>query len=271
MPNNIAKVVIIDSGAGGLSIAKEILQRKLNVSLVCIADHEAFPYGDMSDDILMGRIKSIVNTAINQFSPDLVIIGCNTASTLTLEALRAQWHLPFIGVVPAVKPAAEQSQSKVIGILATPATIKRKYLDQLISDFAHNVAVVRYGSSKLVELAEEYILQGEINFDEIEAELLNITAKNPQLDRIVLACTHFPLLTEVFNKVSNKSSIIFMDSGYAIANRLESLLPKVCEKHSSPQALTIDIYTTGTLNISHYENYLKEEDTHITTGRIKIR
>ncbi len=222
-------VLVFDSGAGGLTIAKEILRRDLNIDLHYLADDAFFPYGKKQDQLLSERIIVVISQAITNSLPDIIVIACNTASTLALTALRSQFpNIEFIGVVPAIKPAASTSKTGHIGILATSATINRPYTKTLINDFAQQQDVYLHNCDSLVELAEKKLLN-EYQHDQIlEQELLALTAQAAPhtIDTVVLACTHFPILKQQLQKAAAKLNmdIEFIDSGAAIANRVEQLL-----------------------------------------------
>jgi len=217
-------IAIIDSGVGGLSIYKEIKKQLPDHHYIFVSDNQAFPYGTKQEDQLKQRVFEIVERVLKQFQPDLLVIACNTASTVVLPLLREHFSLPIVGVVPAIKPAAEQSKSKTIGLLATPATIKRPYTDELIDKFAANCQVVRVGSSRLVEIAEEKLLGNKVVLSEVET-ILQPFFEADHLDIIVLACTHYPLLNNEINELIkvNNYSISLIDSGRGIANRVVQL------------------------------------------------
>jgi len=227
-------VLIFDSGVGGLSILSEVRQLLPHLSLYYLMDNEAFPYGLKSDDELIPRVLQVCTRAVQQLHPDLLIIACNTASTLTLPQLREQLDIPVVGVVPAIKVAATlaanqaaQSNSTTgchIGLLATPATINRTYTDNLIRDFAGHCSVRRFGSKELVQWAEDWISKqrpAESLFDHLDDWL-----QHPEpLSHVVLGCTHFPLLKSQLQQ--RWPAIEWVDSGNAIARRVADLLPQV--------------------------------------------
>ena len=227
-------ILVFDSGVGGLSVCQSILALCSDVRIVYIADNAAFPYGTKSDEYLRARIVKVLSEQCAARQPDVLVIACNTASTLVLPDLRERLSIPVVGVVPAIKPAASGTQTGVIGLLATPATIQRTYTNQLISDFAPHCKMVRVGSSRLVEIAEEYLRGEPVN----GVELTEITSSffdeshNASIDKIVLGCTHFPLLRDQLEESSPKS-VEWMDSGNAIAQRVKALLENVAWKQAS--------------------------------------
>ncbi|WP_062067767.1 glutamate racemase [Cellvibrio sp. OA-2007] len=219
------RVLVFDSGVGGLSVAQEIQQRLPQVSLVYASDNAFFPYGTKGEAELIARVDQVITALLARYPADILVIACNTASTLTLPHLRSKLNLPIVGVVPAIKPAALMSKSGVIGLLATPATVARPYTHELIREYATNCQVISLGSSALVHIAEQKLRGEAIDSAAIEAitqELMN-TKNAEKMDVLVLACTHFPLLKEELAQ-QLPARINLIDSGAAIARRVEFLL-----------------------------------------------
>lgn len=245
-------MLIIDSGVGGLSIVKEIHQRCPHLSLNYLMDDGFFPYGTKSDQELKNRLKHLCEAAIKQLAPKLIVIACNTASTLVLDELRTEFNLPFIGVVPAIKVASEQSNNGHIGLLATPATVQRPYIDELIEKFAKHCHVRRLGSDKLVLWAEQY-LQGQ-QPTPLFAHLNHWLTQPQVLSHVVLGCTHFPLLKPVLTQ--HWPHINWIDSGYAIAQRVQTLSTHL----PAPKEVSAGLFYTGktppTKAITEYLNAL---------------
>lgn len=228
-----ANILIFDSGVGGLSVLQEIQQRIPQVALHYLMDNAAFPYGTKKDAYLIERVIDVCTQAVNQLQPDLIVIACNTASTLALNELRALIQQPIVGVVPAIKVAAAQSTVNDIGLIATLATVNRSYTQRLINDFAADKQVHKFGSDLLVRMAEDYInLAHQPSLSELEQHLAPWFADAPKLSHVVLGCTHFPLLKPQLQKLWPK--IHWIDSGAAIARRVEQLLPK--NEHAAPAA-----------------------------------
>jgi glutamate racemase len=219
------RVLVFDSGVGGLSVAREILHRLPGVALVYASDNGFFPYGTKGEAELINRVDLVMNQLLQRYPVDILVIACNTASTLTLPHLRSQLSLPIVGVVPAIKPAAKLSESGVIGLLATPATVARPYTHELIREYAPKCEVISLGSSELVEIAEQK-LRGETIDTYAIADItsgLMRHEKAEQMDVLVLACTHFPLLKAEL-AVHLPPYVQLIDSGEAIARRVEYLL-----------------------------------------------
>lgn len=251
-PCTPARVLVFDSGVGGLSVAREIQQRLPGLPLVYASDNGFFPYGTKGETELIARVDQVINTLLQRYPVDILVIACNTASTLTLPHLRSHLSLPIVGVVPAVKPAAKLSQSGIIGLLATPATVARPYTHELIREYAPNCHVISLGSSELVQTAEQK-LRGE-SIDEnaiarVAAQLMQ-HEHAAHMDVLVLACTHFPLLKQELTAHLPKT-VTMIDSGEAIARRVEYLLEE--KKHfndgyiNNSQVSNIAVFTKRTL------------------------
>ncbi len=264
MPANaLTRIVLLDSGAGALSIASALLNTGAQLDMHCILDQAGFPYGKLDDQALLERISILVTHADHHWQPDLYIVACNTASTLVLEALRSRFKGPFIGVVPAVKPAAQQSQSRCIGVMATPATVRRPYLQSLIDQFATHCQTVRIAAPELVELAEQKLSRRDIDPSPIDRTLHPVLAAHPSLDQLVLACTHFPLLAEEIQASLHRSGhhhVRLVDSSSAIVKRVFQLLPELEASCALPQASRVSLASTALAeHVRHYAAYLKQE------------
>jgi glutamate racemase len=218
-------VLVFDSGLGGLTVLREIAALRRDLKLVYAADDAVFPYGRLEDDALIARVASVMGDLIARYRPALVVIACNTASTLTLPVLRAKHGIPFVGTVPAIKPACVQSKTKRISVLATPGTVKRDYTRALIEEFAGGCQVDLVGSEWLAPLAEAY-LRGEEAADEAITKEIAPAFRNDgaKTDTIVLACTHYPLLLDRLKKLA-PWPVAWVDPAPAIARRVASLLP----------------------------------------------
>lgn len=246
------KALIFDSGIGGFSIFKHIRQTTPGLDSCYLMDNALFPYGIQPDDVLIERIVTLCETQCVRLNINILIIACNTASTLALPALREKLNIPVVGVVPAIKTAAALSHSKHIALLATPATIDRPYTDSLIIDHANHCKVTRIGSSELVKLAEHFWFHHELNEEEL-ANILSIL-KHSDIDQMVLGCTHFPIISEHISRIFPHISLV--DSGEAIARRVNSVLQEL--GFQSPQlSLFSDNHSLlTTAPISDKQNFL---------------
>lgn len=213
-------ILIFDSGVGGLSIYRGLKEALPQTSFCYASDSLYLPYGEQSDEFLLERCPKIIFQLARDINPELVVIACNTLSTLVLERLRRHLSIPVVGVVPAIKPAALNSQKKKIALLATPATIARTYIQALVQTYASDCDVQLIGCSDLVALAEE-----KVRGKSVCTAVSNIVRHFPleSVDTIVLGCTHFPLLKEELYKCL-PSYIELMDSTDAIIRRVMTLI-----------------------------------------------
>lgn len=219
------RVLVFDSGVGGLSVYDAIARSGHALVLDYLADTAWLPYGEKTDTELQARVPTLLAAIVEHWRPDLVVIACNTASTIALDATRARLAVPVVGVVPPIKPAAALSKTGVIGLLATPATVRRPYTDQLIAEFASETRVIRHGSSALV-LAAEAKLRGEAADRTAIAEAVAGLFGAPgggDIDVVALACTHFPFVADDLSAAAPRYCR-WLDSGDAIARRVADLL-----------------------------------------------
>lgn len=215
------RILVFDSGVGGLSVAACIHQRLPAAELVYVADNAGFPYGDQPESVVIDRCRSLISEALATFPCDLIVVACNTASTVVLPELRSLNHIPVVGVVPAVKPAAACSLNRRIGVLATPATIRRPYLDELIREFASDCHVERVGHPQLVHWIEAAVSGEPVS----AAALIDVLApfREAGVDTVVLGCTHYPLIRQQLEGCLPEVRF-WVDSGEAIARRAKALL-----------------------------------------------
>jgi glutamate racemase len=220
MVNAAKRVLVFDSGVGGLSVLDAIAASGRALSLDYVADNAWLPYGLKSDAELRGRVPCLLARVAEAWAPDALVVACNTASTVVLPDVRAALSIPVVGVVPPIKPAAALTKTGVIGLLATPATVKRAYTDDLIAQFASDKRVVRFGSAALVEAAERK-LRGEAVDVSAITEAIEALFAAP-VDVVALACTHFPLLTPELAACAPRACT-WLDSGEAIARRVTNI------------------------------------------------
>ena len=209
-----------------MSICREIINRIPALSLTYLSDNAAFPYGEKTASELEARVVEIVDCALDRLvsTPfDAIVIACNSASTLALPALRAHCDIPVVGVVPAIKTAATNSQTRTIGLLATPGTVSRDYTADLIEEHAGDCEVVSVGSSELVQIVESHLHGETLDSDSVEAILACFDEHSAavKMDCVVLGCTHFPLIREMLEQL--RPQWLWVDSGRAIASRLDDV------------------------------------------------
>jgi glutamate racemase len=238
-------ILIFDSGVGGLTVFREVKKVRPDAHYIYVADDAFFPYGRQPEDKLVERVASVIGKAIDDYAPDLIVIACNTASTIALAALRASFKVPFVGTVPAIKPACAQSKTKRIAVLGTMATVGREYTHALIREFANGCEVVLVGSAKLASYAEAELAGAPVSDEAIKAEIdpCFVDKDGRRTDTIVLACTHYPLLTPRFRAVA-PWSVDWLDPAPAIARRVADLLRDRVPSSEPPPAAEI-VLTSG--------------------------
>jgi len=215
------RVLIFDSGVGGLSVAACVHEKLPHASIVYLADNAAFPYGEQPESVVIERCCALIAGALEHYPCDAIVVACNTASTVALPHLRAITGVPVVGVVPGLKPAAAKTLNRRIGLLATPATVRRPYIDQLIREFAADCQVERVGHPGLVQWAENLVRGVPVPQDELDSAVSGLF--DAGVDTVVLGCTHYPLLLESLKR-SLPGVAFWVDSGEAIARRVAWLL-----------------------------------------------
>jgi glutamate racemase len=221
-------ILVFDSGLGGLTVLREIVAARPDAHYVYVADDAFFPYGHHSEDQIIARVVPLIGELIAAHAPDLVVIACNTASTLVMSHLRSKYHVPFVGTVPAIKPACASSKTKRVSVLGTKGTVKREYTKALIRDFAQGCEVTLVGSADLAALAEAALSGHDVGdraiFAEIAPCFVGDGASDPaRTDTIVLACTHYPLLMDRLVTLA-PWPVDWVDPAPAIARRVSDLL-----------------------------------------------
>jgi glutamate racemase len=221
--NPSAPLLFFDSGVGGLSVLGPTRALLPNAPIVYAADSAGFPYGKRSEADLASRVPALLGRLVERFHPRLVVIACNTASTIALDHARAALDVPVVGTVPAIKPAAEMSKSRVIGVLGTEATVRQPYVDDLAAKFAADCTIIRHGSPELVELAEAKLGGEEVSADAVKAAAQPMfdARDGDRIDTVVLACTHFPLLGDELRAAF--PDVAYVDGGPGIARRIAYL------------------------------------------------
>jgi len=215
---------VFDSGLGGLTVLREIVRARPEARNVYVADDAYFPYGQHTEAELIARVGPLIGDLIDTHTPDLVVIACNTASTLVLSHLRAAYSVPFVGTVPAIKPACERSKTRHVSVLGTKGTVQREYTRALIRDFAHDCEVTLVGSPRLASLTEAALNGENIADADIAAEIAPCFVDgDARTDTVVLACTHYPLLLDRLERLA-PWPVEWIDPAPAIARRVSNLL-----------------------------------------------
>jgi glutamate racemase len=236
-------ILVFDSGVGGLTVFREIARARPDARFVYAADDALFPYGKLGEAELVARVTSLMDGLIETHRPDLVVIACNTASVQVLPALRARFSLPFVGTVPAIKPACAASQSKRVSVLGTEATVAREYTHELIRSFGQGCDLTLVGSGRLAMLAEAALSGEVLDEDAVLAEIEPCFVDGARrTDTIVLACTHFPLLLDHFERLA-PWPVRWLDPAPAIARRVVELLGPASGEKSDAEAFAV--FTSG--------------------------
>ncbi|MFD1704661.1 glutamate racemase [Methylopila henanensis] len=219
------KILAFDSGLGGLTVLAALRAALPGAAYVYAADDAAFPYGALDDVRLAERVVAVMERLIARETPDLVVIACNTASTIALPSLRARFRTPFVGTVPAVKPAVAASRSGLVTILATPGTVRREHTKAMIEAFAGDVAVTLVGAPRLAGFAEAELRGEPVDDATLAAEIAPcfVEAGGRRTDVVALACTHFPLLAHRLARVA-PWPVSWIDPAPAIARRVAALV-----------------------------------------------
>ena len=217
-------ILFFDSGVGGLSIAGPARMALPTAPFVYVADSAGFPYGEKSEAEIAGRVPALLGRLAERYRPRLIVIACNTASTIALPAVRAALDLPVVGTVPAIKPAALMSETRTIGVLGTRATVRQAYVDDLAARFASDCRVIRHGSAALVELAEAKLRGETLSSESFTAVLDGLFGQEggEAIDVSVNACTHFPLVESELAAAA-PHPVRFVDGGPGIARRIAFL------------------------------------------------
>ena len=240
-------ILVFDSGLGGLTVLREIVAARPDAHYVYVADDAFFPYGHHGEEEIIARVVPLVGELIDRHAPDLVVIACNTASTLVMAHLRAAYTVPFVGTVPAIKPACAGSRTKRVSVLGTRGTVKREYTHGLIRDFAQGCEVTLVGSPELASLAEAALSGEAVSDADIAAEIAPCfvgAADNASFrtDTVVLACTHYPLLLDRLARLA-PWPVDWIDPAPAIARRVSDLLGS--PGRDSDEAGAEMIFTSG--------------------------
>jgi glutamate racemase len=237
-------ILVFDSGLGGLTVLREIVRARPDAHYIYVADDAFFPYGHHGEEEIIARVVPLVGELIARHSPALVVIACNTASTLVMSHLRSAYSVPFVGTVPAIKPACASSRTKRVSVLGTKGTVKREYTRRLIDDFAQGCDVTLVGSAELASLAESALSGNDVRDQDIAAELAPcfVGDGGNRTDTVVLACTHYPLLLDRLKRLA-PWPVDWIDPAPAIARRVSDLLGSPAGRESDQAGAEI-IFTS---------------------------
>ncbi len=251
-----APLLFFDTGIGGLSILRESQKLMPTAPIIYAADYAGMPYGMKSEEELSTRIPLLLGRLVERYKPQLVTIACNTASTIALDVVRSVLDIPVVGTVPAIKPASQMTNTGVIGLLGTKATIRQPYVDRLAAEFAADKKILRFGAPDLVYAAEAR-LRDEVPDPKIIAKAVSGLTEQEygdQIDTVILACTHFPLVQDELQK-SFVRDIQFIDGSPGIARRIADLTRHVSWPKSPKNGVFV---TTGSVEqLSSYQSALE--------------
>ena len=224
MTNN-SPILLFDSGVGGLTVLAELRKRMPRAPVIYAADMAGLPYGEKSEAEVAARVAGLLGRMAERYDPRLICIACNTASTIALGMVRDVLEVPIVGTVPAIKPAAAITQTGTIGLLGTQATVRQRYVDDLEREFAGGKTLLRFGANGLVALGEKKLRGDTVSVEEVvkAASGLVLQPGGENLDTVVLACTHFPLLEPELREAFG-DKVTFVDGAAGIANRIVHLL-----------------------------------------------
>jgi glutamate racemase len=246
-------VLVFDSGLGGLSVLRAIQALLPERRAVYFADDAGFPYGERTDADVIDRVMALISEAVTAHDPAGVVVACNTASTLVLPPLRARFAVPFIGTVPAIKPAAAQTRTGVVAVLATPGTIKRDYTRDLIAQFAGRCHVRLVGAPDLAALAERHLAGEAVDRGALAEQMAPcfVTLDGRRTDIVVLACTHYPFLIEALTAAA-PWPVTWLDPAPAIARQVARVLGAAAQAPEAAQSAqpsgkpsNVAIFTSG--------------------------
>ncbi|WP_183572924.1 glutamate racemase [Methylorubrum rhodinum] len=239
-------ILVFDSGLGGLTVLEQVRRARPDAAYLYAADDAAFPYGRLSEPQLVARVLTVMERLIALHSPDLVVIACNTASTVVLPALRQRFVTPFVGVVPPIKPAAALTRSGLVSLLATPGTVARAYTRDLVKSYAATCTVSLVGSVNLARYAEAEMAGAKVADSDILAEIapcFDEREDGRRTDVVCLSCTHYPLLLSRFERLA-PWPVTWIDPAPAIARRVVQLMGEPADAPDAPEGLAV--FTGGT-------------------------
>jgi glutamate racemase len=246
MPSPVPTILVFDSGLGGLTVFSEVLRARPDARFVYVGDDAAFPYGRLSEEALIARVLSVMERLIGLYDPQLVVVACNTASTVVLPPLRERFSVPFVGTVPAIKPAALATRTGYVTVLATPGTVARDYTRDLVETYASGCKVNLVGSRRLAGFAEAELAGAPVSDEELLAELgpCFVEGEGGRTDVVALGCTHYPLLLPRFQKLA-PWPVAWIDPAPAIARRVTQLIGPPVPGHEADENEALAVFTSG--------------------------
>jgi glutamate racemase len=251
---------IFDSGVGGISIWREIHDKMPLEDTLYLADSKNAPYGQKSKKDIIALCEKNTEYLLNQ-NCKIIVVACNTATTMAIKHLRNKYNVPFIGIEPAIKPAALGSKSKKIGVLATKGTLSSSLFQKTSKEHAGGIQIIEQVGNGLVELVEEGKINSNESIELLKAYLDPMIAQG--VDKLVLGCTHYPFLTTAIKQLL-PDDIDVIDSGDAVAKHTKYVLSKkglLRSENDNPRYRFLSNSAMGTMKIflSSYKNLLIEQ------------
>ena len=243
--NPSSPILLFDSGVGGLTVLGELRSLLPQAPVIYAADMAGLPYGEKNEAEIAARVCGLLGRMAERYHPRLICIACNTASTIALGMVRDVLELPIVGTVPAIKPAAALTKTGVFGLLGTEATMRQAYVDELERQFATGKRLLRHGANGLVELAEAKLRGETVSVDAVAQEVKGLVLQHHgnEIDTVVLACTHFPLLEPELREAFGPA-VTFVHGSKGIAQRIATLT----DGHTFTRAAPDFAITTGTMD-----------------------
>ena len=238
-------ILLFDSGVGGLTVYAAMRELLPDAPVIYAADLAGLPYGTKSEAEIAARVAGLLGRMAERYNPRLICIACNTASTIALATVREALEVPIVGTVPAIKPAAAMTRTGVIGLLGTAATVRQAYVDNLEAEFAADKRLLRYAATGLVRAAEAKLRGQPVDGAAIDTAVDALRAMDggADIDTVVLACTHFPLLIKELARGFGPG-VQFVDGAAGIARRIVHLT----QGQSFDPAIPAMAVTTGDLD-----------------------
>jgi glutamate racemase len=252
--NSSQPIAFLDSGIGGLPYLEKIRRSLPNEGFVYLADNAAFPYGEKTPDEIREIVVRRVGGIIETWRPKVIVIACNTASVIALAALRSAYRIPFVGVVPAVKPAAMKTAKGRIGLLATNGTIVDTYTDDLIDQFASSCTVMKIPDPGLADFVEKNIFRANAKERAKAIEPIVRMVQEIGLDTLIIGCTHFVYIEDDLKKAFGEN-VVIIDSTEGVTRQVV----RVVEKSGLAGELSgiMDLYITGAFDQERYDALAK--------------
>lgn len=259
---NQQPIGLFDSGIGGTSIWKEVIKLLPTENTIYLADSKNAPYGEKSKEEIIALAVKNTDLLVKK-GCKLIIVACNTATTNAIDYLRKNYDIPFIGIEPAIKPAALFSKTGAVGILATKGTLTSKLFEKTTNDYTKNITLIEQDGEGLVPLIEA----GKINSDETQLLLKKylLPMLNFNIDHLVLGCTHYPYLIPLITEIVGKD-IKIIDSGEAVARQTKAILEKNELLNSSKKTSNHQFFINTSVNV--LTNFISRTSANIIIKKL---